>query len=966
AQNLYLGYAPQLRSSMKSNLGTLEGLVIDADDTSATPRRTDANGSMTIPNVSMGNTYSFRAFAPSGYYAKWADMTGDTNDDGYSFGTGDEPKTPRNWDTTGRLNNARTLIGDRIHINLERDNTRYHYYFAKSVLDTPIKVKGKLQRRKASILQLSTTRRESEIKDLSPVSGVFVNIAGSAAMTKEDGSYVVELSANEPWGAVSAAYTVDGIEYVSEANIQHPNDFVVPALPVFEVALNSVKANYENSKYGIANGSSIITTYDSPLTIEMTIQGTSTVKPKDAKFSIYDMDGNYLRDADSSLFTVSKQEFNTTNSTKFTVRFNPKAAVNNGEELYVRFTDSNGKQYSALSTGYKFASELTLDKIVFPAIGSSTLENAANSDITEDIIGNPLGNFLIGQLPGVDLDKATNDYLSPGAEKWMNANPGAPLDSQYQWTATTFNWGFKKSFGGDWKYDSKKKDKDKDKDKGNDGEDKDKGKEGEDKTEKEETKEYDGFEIIEKAEEDGEKVSNDKGSGYSTKSSFNWSLTPFVSFRLSLTQRPVKENGKTSFKPYFEDLTFVVGLNFDVSTNNTISTPIGIDVIINARLNGTVSAVYHMYSDYDDDWEIEGATPYTSSDFGIFKKFGPDSAVRREAYIFLDPVVSVEIGISIKIAELKGKAKFTFDMDFQFTDEEDEVGDMVINYYGDMKIDLGWSVEVFGITVYEKTYDNVKTVELFKQGTNKHINFDTADDMIKALSVEEMSIGGDEPIGNEPVSRAYLKNRGGWNTGSEIQLFSADTTTEKVLQQGSAGGNNVKMIKINDKEMLMLFIDDVPARNNINKRALYYSIGDGTTWSQPQVVNDDGTMDDYPTVTDLGDGRIFVAWSSANKAFESGATVEDALKSLEIQAAFFDKSSKTFGDVETLTKTTKEDYTADIYPHAVYDPTTNKLILYYTKTEYDRIETVGALSDAASVNAYLFYENGKWSNDGSA
>ena len=159
-----------------------------------------------------------------------------------------------------------------------------------------------------------------------------------------------------------------------------------------------------------------------------------------------------------------------------------------------------------------------------------------------------------------------------------------------------------------------------------------------------------------------------------------------------------------------------------------------------------------------------------------------------------------------------------------------------------------------------------------------------------------------------------------------------------------------------------------PARDDVNKRTVYYSIGNGETWSEPQILDDDGTLDDYPNVQDLGNGQIIVSWSSANKVHDEDADVTDVLSSLEIKTVFFDKSSKTFGDVTQLTKTTDEDYTADVLPRAAYDENTGRLILYYTKTEYNTLNDVEDLYDensAPSVTAYLFYENGEWSNDGS-
>lgn len=84
-----------------------------------------------------------------------------------------------------------------------------------------------------------------------------------------------------------------------------------------------------------------------------------------------------------------------------------------------------------------------------------------------------------------------------------------------------------------------------------------------------------------------------------------------------------------------------------------------------------------------------------------------------------------------------------------------------------------------------------------------------------------------------------------------------------------------------------------------------------------------------------------------------------------LKAAFFDKETRTFSETEQLTFTTNQDYTADVLAHAAYDPDTDRLILYYTKTEYDEIGSVNELGEAFSVMAYLFYKDGAWQNNGS-
>ena len=75
---------------------------------------------------------------------------------------------------------------------------------------------------------------------------------------------------------------------------------------------------------------------------------------------------------------------------------------------------------------------------------------------------------------------------------------------------------------------------------------------------------------------------------------------------------------------------------------------------------------------------------------------------------------------------------------------------------------------------------------------------------------------------------------------------------------------------------MLVFVDDDPARKDVNKRAVCYSIYENGAWSAPDFIDNDGTLDDYPNLDDLGDGRILVTWSSADNALPEGATVEAA------------------------------------------------------------------------------------------
>lgn len=904
-QTFYVGYSPKSYDYITGITDSLANAVTNTTEGDES-ETTNKEGAMWLKDPYIGKNYTLTALAPNGYYTSWANMSGDTNNNGTIGDRGDEGISART--SRDKSTNPMYVYGSKLNLSLDLDNTRYYYEFLPKTNEATVTQKGKIVREKTTLYKLANGVKSTEFE---PVVGAYMDIAGFTGMTDGNGEYAIPMMGLPSWGTISASLYVDDMEYNATASIESATTMVLPALERFTA--KSVSATYETKTNSVSKN--LITVEDDDLTIKTTIASDSVIVPSGARFYIYNDQGYEVVDcAEDEDYAVSTT--NAGNNYTATLTFNPKKDMAFGYKVYVQFCDQNGKWYPMIDTGYSFYAALDLGSFIFPMIGSSSLEEVITTGFVADIIGNPLG----------DIDLGSIDSFNIASSSYTPENIPEEDREKYTWQQNDYSYGFSKELGsGSKSWDSKQ-------------------------AHEEKMKEY--MEAVKNGDLSG---AAPEASQYNTQGKFKWSVTPSVGFNLTLSSR---NDGNT----YFEDLVFYVKVDFNVSAEQTIALPIGISILISGELTGNVAGIYHMFTDYQDSYETEGAVPYTSEDFGVFKKFNSD--VRREGYIFLDPEIGVKLGISYGIIAVKGTADFKFDMDFQFT----EIGN---NAYGDVTIDLGWAIELIGFEVYSKSLYNT-TEKLFNtSGQNGHIDFDYEVETAAALASagEFLSSDGNEPlILDQPVSRDYLQNRGGWNSGGEVSLASIDTsqgTEESVLRNGTADNPYMRITKINDTEMLMVFVDDDTRRNDVNKRAVYYSIGNGDTWSEPQLIDDDGTLDDYPYVYDLGDNRVLVAWSSAEQVFEDGATVEDALKTLNIKVAFFDKTTKSFGNVEQLTKTTDEDYTADVLPKAAYDSTTDRLILYYTKTEYDDLETQSDIGTAASVTAYLFYENGVWSNDGS-
>ena len=86
-----------------------------------------------------------------------------------------------------------------------------------------------------------------------------------------------------------------------------------------------------------------------------------------------------------------------------------------------------------------------------------------------------------------------------------------------------------------------------------------------------------------------------------------------------------------------------------------------------------------------------------------------------------------------------------------------------------------------------------------------------------------------------------------------------------------------------------------------NTHALFYSVYDGTKWSEPKQVADDGTMDSVPDILNLG-SKVIIAWADADKTFAADDAAKDKLSSMGISLAVYDVQTGVMSEERTIVK----------------------------------------------------------------
>lgn len=100
------------------------------------------------------------------------------------------------------------------------------------------------------------------------------------------------------------------------------------------------------------------------------------------------------------------------------------------------------------------------------------------------------------------------------------------------------------------------------------------------------------------------------------------------------------------------------------------------------------------------------------------------------------------------------------------------------------------------------------------------------------------------------------------------------------------------LVELSDGRSILFWLQDDGDRKSINKSALSYSIYDGSKWSKPAFIDDDGTADYIYTVQRDGD-NVHVLWQDATKAFSNRDELEDVIKNVGLSYAKFDGSKFT-------------------------------------------------------------------------
>lgn len=900
------------------------------------------------------------------YKARWYEYTLDTNGDGKV-----DTEEIKN---RGSYEPMSPTMSDALVFPIRRNNIVLKYDFSTIETDS------------ASCLQGNIFLKEKEIftgKAVDePLKGATVTVDDQTAVTgenldkgpganKTNGYYYLERYGWEP-----ADYLFVNVQYQGNTYtfIQNPDNATAQTIPgdypisvrdgSASVSIKGDDGNYTPISYQtMSNGN-----HDYRIEVQA-VSADDSVVPKQAIMKFYGKDGAVKSKeliADQTPLTVingNGEEEIIENSGVFRFEFNPEAeGFEAGTTMTIQFVDQNGFYYYEQPTG------ISLTK----SLGVLNFVNAMGFSGTAGFLGAIDAKFDFGWSG--NFDNVTTQTISTG--KYTNADGEVEENTE---RVKTIAFGFDYSTDKESQKDTETAIMDAANEMGEADVKLTDAKRELKKLKKENASE----EKIKEQEQEVKKAQDDKDAAKenykekvkdnkdpkkaSTKLAFNASLD--TSFALSL--RTKYDEDKNDW--YYYDMILSATIGANASTKIVYKTPVGIDLILTVDVGlgkgvpgetGTagepMTSVITVSSRNDEKYYISSATEDANGNkaINIFDS-DMDNADRMFDYngaFNVAPRLGVEgkVGSALLSTSVGADISALFDL-YYYTNPN--TPDMQT-----LKINGGIFVEILTMKF---RYD-FGTAEIDLGGGNA----DTRTAMLSNVLDTGTSLYDSIQV-MQPDDRSYLKNRSGWGQVPKMASVSEDVKSsfeEQVLMTGVYENSDIQFADLGNGNVLAVYLDADPSRSDINSTALYYTIYQDGSWAEPAMIEDDKTVDNAPSIADLGSKGIMVAWSTADKVFDDNADAIDLLESQNIHTALFDKEKMSFGKIQEATKTTKGDITGDVQPIVTYEKTDagERMLLYYSKNEYTRTDGgEGILGDAVnpySAMAYMYYdfENKEW------
>lgn len=892
----------------------------------------------------LGDSFTFNAIIadPDKYQIKWGDYTGDTNQDGNI----DAAELRALGDYADMIDRGVVSGDSYLYTPLHFMGNRQLYY--QVVNRTPNEtgaegvISGCVYYNRKTVLE-NTEGAEGEIK---PLSGAQVVVGGLTTYTDDNGYFQVssaDFASDERYN-VTINKNGQIVTAVADVNIQMKDivlqDYTMFNITDFKAYTVSNVSEYENVEKWQDETEDLLEIDNRDIRYKFTfnISNMSTQIVGKVDVNRYSNDGKLKKTYSASyvdgVYVVNATKNNAEDEDSGYYSFNPATEnVSKGDYFTIRVYDQNDVAYAEHQVGIQFQKKLSTITVLnsFDAPYNGVIEFIGKADTYFDL----------------GMTAAVSDKIDDKVKSLVTIVTTQDKETKELTKTISAGWS------NDWKKEADKEESDEantpaekalneakkdDTDSGNAsiGTDKDKSDTAEQLVDKD------------SENENTAKVTND------------WNASLNTAFSITMKQKDINSGW------YFEDFVVVATLSGDVNYKYSYTTPIGITIFVTAGFGGDITGIIGVeryrnnYQYFDDDTKIDLTT------------MGISDADRKMTFygeLDVNPYITLGAGAGVdKVASVSMDGRADFNMAFRAAG----------NGAGKVKLSGTLTLELLGGLVEKK----------WLLGQYEHDLFSYNDGGVSAKSRNVQLFNSNSDFRYEAVSasdvadRSYLESQSKWNGQvssvynglSYMRSAGTEALKEHTLQENVYPNAYPLIDTISsdefDSEQIMVWLGDDGTGDQYNKSQLMYSVYSNGAWSEPAKVDDDNTFDDTPMMYNMGNGKVFILWSSAEVMLNENMDAVDMMNCRNIKARFFDCATKTMGDISQITKTTEYDTAADYAPSFAYTEKDGKeyLIVNYVKGEYERTNDnevlVGDMLNPYSTVGMRIYdfENEKWND----
>ena len=789
----------------------------------------DPGKPMDIPNLAKGENIKINSLiipdeeGKALYKTRWAEMTGDVNDDGR---IDDEE-----LNALGSYGLLGSTTSNTLVFNVRRPDTLLTYDFQTIETDTTGILQGTVKIKMEEIFSGKTSEdplpnATVTADDQTAVTGQNKDKGPGNADARTDGYYYMERWGWEISDYLNVNVMYNGNTYTFTQNPNVAKDVTLPGnYPIF-VQKDSAKVSIKEEDGSLTSVNYLdMSNGDHDYVLEMkAVSEEGSVRPDKAILRFYTADGA----VSSTVLTVKQtpqtvtgpdgEETTVKNTGIFRFEFNPKdLGLEAGMTMTVQFVDQNGFSYYEQPTG------ISLKR----ALGTMSFINSFSfSSGAAGILGalNSLFDF------GWSGDFDSGDNVLTGEEvleEYTNAE-GQTVQETETVKAITFGFDLSKDrvLNNDVSKEltgvtaraqqmgkaeqklaeEKKKLKDLEKKK--------------DTTAKDLAKQQEKIDAAQKEADEAKKTydetvkENDEKKKGSTTLAFNASLETSFSLVIHLRYDDQVQDW------YYQDMVVSAAVAANASTRITYATPVGIDLILTIDVgigsdeNGNpVESVMSVSSRKDRRYYLTAESSEDENGNQKIDIFDSDMDDADRQFDFFGAFhvtprlgLTGEVGISLISTTVGADVSALFDL-LYYTDPT--LADSQV-----LKINGGIFVKIFSF----KSRWDLGTSEIDLGGGDAKARTMA---VANALSMDSQLYSPVESM--ELDEREYLENRSGWGQvpAAANALSRARTAfNEQVLMTGVYQYPDVQFTDLGDGNVLAVYLDAVPERNSVNSTAL--------------------------------------------------------------------------------------------------------------------------------------------------